>query len=137
MNKKILILITIIIAIILFLLMVVGVIYFFYYYESSDKDDDLEDEEEASDWKNFSILKTGEIPYDEEYRYEISTAEFVIYPPDLETFEFGYFEVYNKGEKVYTSTPIYMVLDILAFKYQLNKYIIVSDYSEKSLYKDF
>jgi len=129
MNKKILVLIIIVIAIILFLLIAVGAIYFFYYYESSDEEDDLEKEEEALDWKNFSILKTEEISYDEEYRYEISTAEFVIYPPDFETFEFGYFEVYNKGEKVYTSTPLYMVLDILAFKYQWNEYIIVSDYS--------
>ncbi len=127
MNKKILILITIVITIIIFVLIIGALVFYFFFYQPDQEKS--KDEEKVSDWKNFSILKAGEIPYDEEYRYEVDTAEFVIYPPDLESFEFGYFEVYNKGEKVYTSTPLYMVLDILAFKYQWNKYIIVSDYS--------
>lgn len=130
MNKKILVLISILIAIIISVLIIGAVVFYFFFYQSDqEKPEDEEDTEDTSDWKNFSILETGEISYDEEYRYEISTAEFVIYPPDLETFEFGYFEVYNKGEKVYTSTPIYMILDILAFSYQWNEYIIVSEYS--------
>ena len=127
MNKKTLVLIAIAIAFIISALIIGAVVFYFFFYQPDEERS--KDEEEASDWENFSILETGEISYDKEYRYEISTAEFVIYPPDLETFEFGYFEAYNKGEKVYTSIPLYMVLDILAFEYQWNKYIIVSDYS--------
>jgi len=127
MNKKILVLISIVIAVIIFVLIAGAVIFLIFFYKpdqerSKSKNDTL-------DLNNFLILETEEVSYDEESRYEINTAEFVIYPPDLETFEFGYFEAYNKGEKVFTSTPIYMILDILAFKYQRNEYIIVSEYS--------
>lgn len=125
MNKKILVLITIVIAIILFLIVTGLIFYYLFYYEKPEEEVDLEDED------SFSIIETEPIPYDDEgeHRFNIGTAEFVVYPPNLETFEFGYFEAYNSGEKVYSTTPLYMITDLLAFEYDGNKYIIISEYS--------
>jgi len=123
MNKKTLVLISIIIAIILFVI-VAGLIFcYLYYYDKPEEEDDLEDED------SFSIIKAESMPYEEDYSFGIGTAEFVIYAPDLETFEFGYFEAYNNGEKVYSTAPLYMIMDLLAFEYNGNKYIIISEYS--------
>lgn len=65
--------------------------------------------------------------------YEIGTAKFKIFPkvykPETRKYLWGYFEVYNKGERIYTSEPIYAISDLLAFEYQGNKYIILSEYS--------
>lgn len=125
MNKKILVLITIVIAIILFVIVTGLIFYYLFYYEKPEEEVDLEDED------SFSIIETEPIPYDDEgeYRFNTGTAEFVVYPPNLETFEFGYFEAYNNGEKVYSTTPLYMITDLLAFEYNGNKYIIISEYS--------
>ena len=123
MNKKILVLITIIIAIILFVVVAGLIFYYLLYYEKPEEEVDLEDEDD------FSIIKAEPMPYEEDYRFNIGTAEFVIYVPDLEAFEFGYFEAYNNGEKVYSTTPLYMIMDLLAFEYNGNKYIIISEYS--------
>ena len=123
MNKKILILITIVIAIILFVVVAGLIFYYLLYYEKTEKEVDLKDED------TFSIIKAEPIPYEEDYRFNIGTAEFVIYAPDFETFEFGYFEAYNNGEKVYSTAPLYMIMDLLAFEYNENKYIIISEYS--------
>jgi len=123
--KKILILTTVVIIVVLLILLIGAGIYFFYYYQNPDKENDSEDQKELG----FSIIETDPIPYDQEYRFNIGKAEFIIYPPDLETFEFGYFEAYNKGEKVYSTEPLYMIMDLLAFQYDSNKYIILGEYS--------
>ncbi len=119
MNTKIIILISVII-IILVLALIAGLIFYLYYSE---------EEEIVSKEDEFSIIKTEQVSFDKEQAYEIGTAEFIVYPPDFENFDFGYFEAYNKGEKVYASTPLYMIMDILAFEYKGKKYIILSDYS--------
>ena len=63
--------------------------------------------------------------------YKLGTAEFIIYPliEEDHTFQFGYFEAYNNGEKVFFSEPVYKIADLLSFKYKNDKYIILSDYS--------
>ncbi len=130
MNKKVLILISLAVGVFVVILAAAGLIFYFFFYQTERaKIKGREETGEVSDSADFSILEAKEIPFGEEYSYEIGTAEFVVYPPDLENYQFGYFEVYNRGEKIYASAPLYMVLDILAFEYQGNKYVILSDYS--------
>ncbi len=102
-----------------------GVIYYKYYYQEAEEKEEKEEEEEEL----FEIIETGDIPYEEKYTFSIETAEFIVYPPNFDSFEFGYFEAYNKGEKIYASEPIYMIMDLFSFRYKENKYIVVSDYS--------
>jgi len=118
--------IIIIIAIVIVIIAIIGVAIFAFYVLSSEEEERKSKEEPES---TFSLLKTGEIPYDQEYSYEIDTAEFIIYPMDSENFDFGYFEAYNNGEKIFASSPLYMISDIIAFEYDGNKYIIVTDFS--------
>jgi len=124
MFSKILVLIFVSFFIILILIAVGGLIFYFYFWPSKE-------EGFVSEETYFSILKKEAIAFDlkEEYHYNLETAEVIIYPPDFENYQFGYFEVYNKKEKIYSSTPTYLVSDLLAFQYQENKYIIISDYS--------
>lgn len=65
---------------------------------------------------------------DEKYvkEYRIGTAKFKIFPK-LKN-QFGYFEAYNKGKKIYKSEPIYRIHELLAFEYKNNKYIILTEY---------
>ena len=74
--------------------------------------------DEMSFWEENSVKE-----------YKIGTADFKIYPPNKESYQFGYFEAYNNGEKIFSSEPVYQISDLLSFEYKNNKYIIVSDYS--------
>jgi len=124
MFGKILFLIFVSMFIILILIAIGGLVFYFYFWP-------LGKEELISEKDDFLILDSEAIPFDleEEYQYSLETAEVVIYPPDFENYQFGYFEIYNNNEKIYNSAPLYMVSDLLAFQYKGNKYIIVSDYS--------
>ncbi len=77
----------------------------------------------------LSIIETETVSFGEGHTYSIDSAEFIIYPPDLDNFNFGYFEAYNNGELVYESVPQYAVLDFLAFETSDGKYFVLSDYS--------
>ncbi|MBZ9569920.1 hypothetical protein KJA16_03385 [Patescibacteria group bacterium] len=65
--------------------------------------------------------------------YEIGSAKFVIFPKiykeETKEYLWGYFEAYDKDEKIYTSEPVYAISDLFAFEYQNNKHIILSEYS--------
>jgi hypothetical protein len=116
--KKILI-ISVIVSILI--LIIIGVLFLYIFIKKEEPKKEIEN--------TFSILETEDIPYNEEYRFKLDTAEFIVHPANTEDFEFGYFEALNNGEKVYASDPLYMIWDLFAFEYEANKYIIVTDYS--------
>ncbi len=79
--------------------------------------------------KPYSII--DELNFIEEKsvkEYKIGTAVFKIFP-QIEM-NFGYFEAYNnKGQRIYSSEPVYAISDLLSFEYKNNKYIVISEYS--------
>lgn len=79
--------------------------------------------------KIYSIIEDDNIPreFENTIDYKIDSAEFKIFPLKIKNNEFGYFEAYNKGEKIYTSEKIYSISGFLVFKYKDNKYIIIKE----------
>ncbi len=80
----------------------------------------------------YSIIETEKMVFSDlnnPFEQAVGTALFKIYPLNIDKNEFGYFEAYNNGEKIYTSGKNYNVNDLFAFEYNKNKYIIVGDYS--------